>query len=151
MNVDDTERRIVNALLEDGRATPRDISGATGIAEPTVSQRIEQLETNGVIEGYEPRIDYESLGYDVTAVFQLTIDGDGLPGVPERLGDTEQMIGVYEVTGSHDVVAIGKFTDTAAMNARIKELMTDDDITAVETSVVLNTVTEYGQFCVEGE
>lgn len=151
MKVDDTERQIVNALLRDGRASTREVSTSTGIAEPTVAQRIDQLETSGVIDGYEPRIDYESLGYDVTAVFQLTVDGDGLPEVPEQLGGTERMIAVYEVTGSHDVVAVGKFTDTAEMNARIKELLTDDDITGVETSVVLNTVSEYGQFQIAAE
>lgn len=151
MKLDDTERQIVNALLRDGRASAREVSASTGIAEPTVAQRIDQLETSGVIDGYEPRVDYESLGYDVTAVFQLTVDGDGLPEVAERLGDTQRMIGVYEVTGSHDVVAVGKFTDTAEMNARIKELLTDDDITGVETSVVLNTVSEYGQFQIEAE
>jgi len=146
MKIDDTERQIINALLRDGRASTRELSAATGIAEPTVAQRVDQLETSGVIAGYEPRIDYDAIGYDVTAVFQLTLDGDGLPEVAERLGDHRRMIGVYEVTGSHDVVAIGKFTDTAEMNEQIKQLMTDDDITGVETSVVLDTVTEYGQF-----
>jgi len=146
MKIDDTERQIINALLRDGRASSRELSAATGIAEPTVAQRVDQLETSGVVSGYEPRIDYASLGYDVTAVFKLTVDGDGLPEVAERLGDHQRMIGVYEVTGSHDVVAIGKFTDTAEMNERIKQLLTDDDITGVETSVVLNTVEEYGQF-----
>jgi len=146
MNPDDTERQIINALLRDGRASAREVSAATGIAEPTVAQRIDQLETSGVVTGYEPRIDYESIGFDVTAVFKLTVAGDGLPAVAEQLGDHERMIGVYEVTGSHDVVAIGKFTDTAEMNEQIKQLMTDEHITGVETSVVLNTVEEYGQF-----
>lgn len=146
MKIDDTERQIINALLRDGRASSRELSAATGIAEPTVAQRVDQLETSGVISGYEPRIDYDGIGYDVTAVFKLTVDGSGLPAVAERLGDHERMIAVYEVTGSHDVVAIGKFTDTAEMNERIKRLLTDDDITGVETSVVLNAVEEYGQF-----
>jgi len=151
MNVDDTERQILNALLRDGRASPREISASIGVAEPTVAQRVDQLETKGVISGYEPRVSYDSLGYDVTAVFQLTVDGDGLPEVADRLGDHERMIGVYEVTGSHDVVAIGKFRDTADMNERIKQLLTDDDINAVETSVVLNAVEEYGQFQLDFE
>jgi len=151
MNVDDTERQILNALLRDGRASPREISASIGVAEPTVAQRVDQLESTGVISRYEPRIDYDSLGYDVTAIFQLTVDGDGLPEVATRLSDHQRMIGVYEVTGSHDVVAIGKFRDTAEMNEQIKQLLTDDDINGVETSVVLNTAEEYGQFQLDPE
>jgi DNA-binding Lrp family transcriptional regulator len=56
------------------------------------------------------------------------------------------MVSVYEVTGDHDIVAIGKFKDTDGMNNQIKELLTDPDIKESNTSVVLNTVVENQQF-----
>jgi DNA-binding Lrp family transcriptional regulator len=56
------------------------------------------------------------------------------------------MVSVYEVTGDHDIVAIGKFTDTDHMNEGIKELLIDPDIKESNTSVVLNTVIEHEQF-----
>jgi DNA-binding Lrp family transcriptional regulator len=56
------------------------------------------------------------------------------------------MTSVYEVTGDHDIVAVGKFRDTDEMNARIKDLLTDADIKETNTSVVLNAVTENEQF-----
>lgn len=146
MDVDDTERRVINALLRDGRASDREISAATGIAAPTVAQRREQLETCGIVTGYEPRIDYEALGYDVTAVFQLSVSGDAIPDLAERLSERERMIAVYEVTGTHDVVAVGKFRTTDAMRERITDLVTDEDVVSASTSVVLDSVTEYGQF-----
>ena len=52
----------------------------------------------------------------------------------------------YDVTGDHDIVAIGKFTDTDHMNDQIKELLVDPDIKESNTSVVLNTVLENEQF-----
>ncbi|EMA03779.1 transcriptional regulator, AsnC family [Haloarcula vallismortis] len=148
--VDDTDRQVVNALLQDGRASARDVAAATGIAATTVSRRMDDLESTGVIDEYTVDIDYGALGYDVTAVFQLSVEGDGLGRVVEQLRDRREMVAVYEVTGDHDIVAVGKFTDTQSMNERIKTLLTDEDIRSASTSVVLNTVCEHEQFPVDG-
>ncbi|GCF13782.1 AsnC family transcriptional regulator [Haloarcula mannanilytica] len=148
--VDDTDRQVVNALLQDGRASARDVAAATGIAATTVSRRMDDLEDTGVIDEYTVDIDYGALGYDVTAVFQLSVEGDGLGRVVDQLRDQREMIAVYEVTGDHDIVAVGKFTDTQSMNERIKTLLTDEDIRSASTSVVLNTVCEHEQFPVDG-
>lgn len=59
------------------------------------------------------------------------------------------MISVYEVTGDHDIVAVGKFEDTDGMNDRIKEVLTDPDIAESNTSVVLDTVAENRQFALD--
>jgi DNA-binding Lrp family transcriptional regulator len=144
--VDDIDRQVVNALLSDGRASARDVAAETGVAATTVSRRMDQLVDTGIIEEYTARIDYEALGYDVTAVFQLSVDGSGLKPVTKRLRDLEQMVAVYEVTGSHDIVAVGKFRDTDEMNAQIKDLLTDPNVRTADTSVVLSTVCEHEQF-----
>ena len=146
MAVDDTDRRIVNALLSDGRASAREIASETGLAATTVSKRLSDLEEREIIESYRPVIDYDRLGYDVTAVFHLSVDGNGLETVVDRLRDHERMVSVYEVTGSHDVVAVGKFEDTDEMNRKIKDLLTDPDVEAANTSVVLDVVRENTQF-----
>jgi DNA-binding Lrp family transcriptional regulator len=61
------------------------------------------------------------------------------------------MLSVYETTGNHDVVAVGKFTDTDDMNDKIKSLLTRPDIKESNTSVVLNTAKEHDQFELELE
>lgn len=144
--VDDIDRQVLDALLRDGRASARDVADETGVAATTVSRRMEQLTDDGVIQQYTPRIDYERLGYDVCAVFQLSVEGAGLVGVTNRLRRMSLMIAVYEVTGSHDIVAIGRFRDTERMNERIKQLLTDDGVRSVSTSVVLRTAAEFDQF-----
>jgi DNA-binding Lrp family transcriptional regulator len=56
------------------------------------------------------------------------------------------MVSVYEVTGDHDIIAIGKFEDTDDMNDEIKTLLSDPGITESNTSVVLNPAKEHEQF-----
>ncbi|ELY62586.1 transcriptional regulator, AsnC family protein [Natronococcus jeotgali DSM 18795] len=106
---------------------------------------------DGVIQGYTPIVDYDAVGYDVTAVMQLKVEGSALGEITETLQDHDQMMSVYEVTGDYDIIAIGKFTDTDDMNDQIKALVTDPDIKQSNTSIVLNSVAENEQFELEAE
>jgi len=145
----DTE--LINALLGNGRASLRSLAEELGVSVTTVSNHLTDLEEEGVISGYSPAVDYDRLGYDVTAVIRLNVEGGALPEITDRLREQEQMISVYEVTGDHDVIAIGKFRDTDDMNEGIKNLLADADIKESNTSVVLNTVSEHEQFELNGE
>jgi len=146
MAYENLDRKLVNKLLDDGRASLRSLGGDLDVSVTTVSNHISNLEEDGVIEGYAPVVDYGELGYDVTAILQLKVEGSALPDITDRLQEHTHMVTVYETTGDHDIIAIGKFTDTDHMNDQIKELLVDPDINESNTSVVLNAVAENEQF-----
>ncbi|WP_049986675.1 HTH-type transcriptional regulator Lrp [Halobellus rufus] len=146
MTYENLDAKLINALLGDGRASLRSLAEELDVSVTTVSNHLRDLEDAGVIEGYTPRVNYDALGYDVTAIIQLKVEGSALPEITDRLKDHKQMVTVYEVTGDYDVIAVGKFEDTDGMNAQIKELLTDADIRESNTSVVLNAVVENQQF-----
>jgi DNA-binding Lrp family transcriptional regulator len=146
MTYENLDAKLINALLGDGRASLRSLAEELDVSVTTVSNHLRDLEEEGVIEGYTPRVNYGALGYDVTAILQLKVEGSALPGITDRLQEQKQMISVYEVTGDYDVIAVGKFVDTDGMNEQIKTLLTDADIRESNTSVVLNAVVENKQF-----
>lgn len=149
MTYENLDRTLVNALLEDGRTSLRTLAEQLDVSVTTVSNHLSSLEADGIIEGYVPLVDYDELDYDVTAVFQLKVEGSALPAITDRLQDHRNVISVYEVTGDHDIIAVGKFEDTDGMNDRIKEVLTDPDIAESNTSVVLDTVAENRQFALD--
>ena len=151
MTYENLDRKLVNALLGDGRASLRSLAEDLDVSVTTVSNHLSDLEEQGIIKGYTPMVDYDALGYDVTAILQLKIEGQALVDVTEDLAEHDQMISVYEVTGDYDIIAIGKFTDTDDMNDEIKALLTDPEIKESNTSVVLNTAKEHEQFDLEIE
>jgi len=151
MTYENLDADLVNELLGDGRASLRSLAEKLDVSVTTVSNHLSDLEEEGVIEGYTPKVDYDAVGYDVTAVMQLKAEGSALPEITRTLKDHQQMISVYEVTGDYDVIAIGKFKDTDDMNEEIKSLITDPDIKQSNTSIVLNTVSENEQFELETE
>ncbi|PSQ05842.1 AsnC family transcriptional regulator [Halobacteriales archaeon QS_6_71_20] len=151
MTYENLDAKLVNALLGNGRASLRSLGEDLDVSVTTVSNHLRDLEDEGVIEGYTPRVDYGKLGYDVTAVVQLKVEGSALPEIVDRLRDQKQMVSVYEVTGDYDVIAVGKFRDTDRMNEGIKGLLADEDIRETNTSVVLNAVVENAQFDLDVE
>jgi len=140
------DAKLINALLGDGRASLRSLAEELDVSVTTISNHLKDLEDEGVIQGYTPIVDYDKLGYDVTAVLQLKVEGTALPDLADHLRAHKQMVSVYEVTGDHDIIAIGKFIDTDDMNYLIKELLGDQDIKESSTSVVLNAAAENEQF-----
>ena len=140
------DAELINALLADGRASLRSLAEELDVSVTTVSNHLRDLEDDGVIQRYVPKIDYDALEYDVTAILQLKVEGNAIGEITDRLREEKQMISVYEVTGDYDIIAIGKFVDTDGMNDQIKVLLADADIRASNTSVVLNAVKENDQF-----
>ena len=149
MTYEHLDAKLINALLSDGRASLRSLAERLDVSVTTVSNHLADLEEEGVIRGYQPTVDYDRLGYDVTAVIQLKVEGSSLPEITDRLTAHRQMTSVYEVTGDYDLVAVAKFTDTDGMNDQIKSLLTDPDINETNTSVVLNAAVEGRQFELE--
>ena len=146
MAYENLDQKLVNALLEDGRASLRSLGEDLDVSVTTVSNHISDLEDDGVIQAYAPIVGYDELGYDVTGIIQLKVEGSALPDITDRLREQRHITTVYETTGDYDIIAIGKFTDTEHMNDQIKAVLTDADINESNTSVVLNTVTENEQF-----
>jgi len=146
MTYENLDAKLINALLGNGRASLRSLGEQLDVSVTTVSNHLRDLEAEGVVNGYTPIVDYDTLGYDVTAIINLKVEGSALQTVAERLRQQKQMVSVYEVTGDYDIVAIGKFQNTDGMNDQIKELLTDVDIRESNTSVVLNAASENEQF-----
>jgi DNA-binding Lrp family transcriptional regulator len=143
LELDDTDRAVLDARIRDARAGVRDIAKQTGIVANRVDDRISRLESAGVIRGYTARVDYDALGYDVTALLRLSATDDS---ILQRLRDNPRFVAVYAVTGPEDAVAIGKFRDTDEMNAVVTELLTDDAVTALNTSIALDVIREFEPF-----
>ncbi|REA03834.1 AsnC family transcriptional regulator [Haloferax sp. Atlit-6N] len=146
MTYENLDSDLINALLKDGRRSLRSLAEELDVSVTTVSNHLRDLEDEGIIDGYTPRLDYDELGYDVTAVMHLKVEGSALTDVTDLLANEPQMVSVYEVTGDYDVLAVGKFRNTDDMNRQIKALLSEAPIRESNTSVVLNAVSENEQF-----
>lgn len=131
------DERLVAALCRDGRADVRDVASETGTVPTTVQNRLRELESEGIIEGYTAQLDYEMLGY-VTVILHLGVDLDAIDTVCSRLRERSTFVTVYRTCGSERVFAIGKFGSEAAVGACLRELHDDADIRWVDADTVVS-------------
>ncbi|WP_185715510.1 Lrp/AsnC family transcriptional regulator [Halocatena pleomorpha] len=140
-DIDSRDRRIINALQRDGRADVLDVAERTNLPATTVQKRLKHLTETDIITGYESRIDYGQLGYELTVIFKIDVNGP-VDGFMHDLRNDPHVVSLYEITGEFDVLAIGTFPDTATMNERIRTILSSPDIRAGRTNIVTNTVRE---------
>ena len=72
--IDDIDRKILDLLQRDARATNVEIGKAVGITASSVFERVKKLERRGIVKGYIALVDPEQLGKSLTAFVRLTVE-----------------------------------------------------------------------------
>ena len=144
--VDDLDAKILKELVADARQSFRKIAQKLGVSTATVAKRVEKLEKSGIIKGYTAVVDHEKLGYDLTAVIEITISEGKLLEVERELARVPNVFVVYDVTGQSDSIIIAKFRSRKELNDLVKRILAMKYVERTNTRVVLNTVKENVSF-----
>lgn len=136
---------ILEMLRRDGRASLRTIAEKLEVSTSTVSHRVKEMESEGIILSYKPVIDYSKLGYRLTAITKIKAKGAQIPKIVAALVKERTLVDVYEITGDYDVMVIGKYSDEEMMNREIKRLLSRPEIESTNTSIVLSVAKEGGE------
>ena len=142
MEIDETDRKIVNALIEDSRMSLRQIGRKTGISVATVMHRLNNLEKKLVIKSYTARVDYEKIGYDVEVIIEMRISKGRLLDVEKKIAVHPNVFAIYDVTGAFDCVIIAKFRNRRQLDAFLKKIQAYEFVERTETKLILQTVKE---------
>ncbi len=144
MALDKTDRAIIEALFEDARISQRQIATKVGVAQGTITNRLRRLENDGVITGYTPILDAESVGWGMTVMAGLCIEKGKVIDVQKQISSDLRVFGVYDVTGDWDSMVLARVKDRKDLDDLTKTVFTLKGITRSYTHVVLNTVKEMG-------
>lgn len=71
MSLDETDARIVTALIKDARASYAVIGNEVGLSAPAVKRRVDRLRASGAITGFSARVDPAALGWTTEAYVEL--------------------------------------------------------------------------------
>ncbi len=73
VRLDKINKNILRRLQDDGRVSNIELSKSVGISPPPCLRRVRALESAGYINGYNARINHESMGYGVTVFAQVKL------------------------------------------------------------------------------
>lgn len=67
LHLDETDRKILEILQDDGRITMKTLSELTHMSAPAVTDRIRRMEDAGIITGYTAKVSPSAMGYNIHA------------------------------------------------------------------------------------
>ena len=100
--MDELDRKIIQILQENGRASNARIARDVGVSEGTVRRRLQSLLQEGVIK-VVALPDPEVLGYNTEALVGIQVDPDKIDDVALQLAGLKESSWVSVTTGSFDI------------------------------------------------
>jgi Lrp/AsnC family leucine-responsive transcriptional regulator len=142
VDLDDLDRRILDVLLHDGRATATQIADDVGLSRPAVADRLEKLERQGVILGHTVVLDPKAVGKGITAF----ISARGSAHLQSKLRKafdevvrSEEVLEAHSVAGD-DCYLIKVRTDSiSSLNAFVWKLTAPPLSLSTKTTIVMQT------------
>ncbi len=140
LQLDGTDREIVDLLVGDGRRTLAELGKGVGLSAPAVKRRIDRLEEEGVIVGYTARIDHTKLGRPIEAFTELRFAGKtkvaDIAGVAAGMSEVEA---IYTTAGDPDALVHMRVRDVADLTRVIDLLRRSGKVVGTKTLIVLAT------------
>jgi DNA-binding Lrp family transcriptional regulator len=143
-DLDRIDRALLALLLEDARRTNKELAARVGLAPSTCHARVQRLVSEGVVRGFHADVDLAQLGLVLEAMIsvQLVQQTAAIDELTARLAARPEVLQVYHVSGSEDLLVHVAVQDTEHLAAILKEgLFATDEVRHVETSVIFEHAT----------
>lgn len=139
MTLDKYDRILLDALLENGRASFAQLARLVNLSAPAVAERVAKLEACGVITGYEAKVDMAKVGLPIQCVIELRLASHGNQQTYDELVRIPELTQCHRVTGDPCVImqaAVGSMPELENLIDRIAQFGFS------KTSIVLSTAVE---------
>ncbi len=140
--IDDVDLKILGMLCRNAKTPVRDIAKAVGVSIGTVHNKIKKLEKEGYIRSYTADVDWNKLGYSITAVIELVVSGGKLLEIEKKVSEFSNVVSVYDVTGESDVIILAKFRSHEELSTFTKTLLSIQNVDRTNTHIVLTILKE---------
>jgi Lrp/AsnC family leucine-responsive transcriptional regulator len=140
LKTDTIDNKILTVLMEDGRASFREIARRTSLTTPTVSSRVTRMLKAGLIQKFVPVLAQDSVQKGVIAFAVLKVDSDP-EKVAGRLAEMSEVEGVYLTTGQNEItlkIAVGTVQSLHSfLRENAKEM---NGVSLVSTQIITRVV-----------
>jgi Lrp/AsnC family transcriptional regulator, leucine-responsive regulatory protein len=136
--LDAIDRRLLEALAEDGRISVAALAERTGISRAATYTRLDNLRESGVIEGYSVRVNPARVGLGVTAVVLISGRQPAWRSLRRRLVSMPEVEYCAFTTGEYDALLLVRVPDVETLRDVVLErLQASEEIRATQTIFVL--------------
>jgi DNA-binding Lrp family transcriptional regulator len=127
VSLDATDRRLLQELSADSRASGAALAAAVGVSESTVSLRLKRLKSLGVIRGFRVDVDPSALGVGLQALVSIRLakhDRAEIDAFTAAAPNFPGVVRMYHMAGADDYLLHIVATDTEAVQSFVLDYLT---------------------------
>lgn len=138
--MDAVDRRLIDALRGDGRASYAELARTVGLSSSAVHERVAKLESAGVITGYRAIVDAGAIGLGVTALIGLEPSENGRDeDIAAALEAVPEVESCYAVAGDEAFIVKVRVANVDELHRCLGRLRGIAGVARTRTTVVLAT------------
>jgi DNA-binding Lrp family transcriptional regulator len=121
--LDDTDREILRLLLADGRRPYSDIADCVDLSAPAVADRVERLDSLGVIRSFTVDVDRSKLRGGTPVLVELAASAADAPDIVTAVTDHDRVEHAFR-TAEGRVLAVASVAEDG-----VRDLLAEADVT----------------------
>jgi DNA-binding Lrp family transcriptional regulator len=142
LKTDEIDARILGALMEDGRASRRQIARRTSLTTPTVSARMDRMTKAGVIKKFVPILSPGSVDRGMAAMISLKVRSSSAERLANDLAKLPEVESLYTTTGQGMTVKVA-LDDVAGLQAFLnRSLLARPGVSVASSQIITSVVKE---------
>lgn len=138
--LDELDIKILELLQIDARVKRSEIADKIGLSIPSVTDRLNKLENNGIIEKFITKLNHKLLGKDITAFIFVTSDSSShYPEFINHIKHTAEILECHSVTGDGSHILKIRTENTTSLEKLLAKIQSWKGVRSTRTSIVLTT------------
>jgi DNA-binding Lrp family transcriptional regulator len=139
---DAIDTKILEVLMDDGRASFRQIAQRTSLTTPTVSSRIARMTKAGLIKKFIPILSGDSVNRGVTTLLTLKVGSASVQRLAEDLAKMREVEAVYVTTGQ-SITLKATLSDVQSLQSFLAEnVLKRRGVEVTSSQIITSTVKE---------
>jgi Lrp/AsnC family leucine-responsive transcriptional regulator len=144
IDLDATDRKILNLLQHDGRMTNAQLAEQVNLSPSACHRRVSRLEEEGVIAGYAMLVNQEAIGLGTSVIVEVSLDSQAeefLNNFENAVRNVPAVTECYLMAGDADYVVRVAVADVADYERIHKEYLTRlPHVARIRSIFVMRTV-----------
>jgi len=144
MKIDETNKKILALLQENGRMTNAELAERTGLSPAATLERVKKLEAHGVIQKYVALVDAKQVGKRTLAFVAISLErhsAERIYAFQKEIAALPEVLECYHISGDEDYMLKVLVTDIEAYERFVIDKLTSiRNITKVRSHFVMSTV-----------
>ena len=136
---DGIDHELLALLQRDARLSNKELAARVGLAPSSCHARVQRLIEEGFLLGFHAELNLERLGLGIQAMIRIQLQQQwgAVEGLRTRLLSQPEVLELYHVSGSEDLLIRVAVRDTRQLQTLILErLLRPDEARHVETSII---------------